>query len=155
MENPPFWWYLPGKKGIFMGYVSLPEGKRLVKPENVFDLRAPAVSLFVYSPFQPIAFQPSPTCLPCIKKEWFLSYRHTGSRSGNKYIDFIFVPKAQQINVFFRETVCPPSQKKALPHDVHSINICFCLVLAKHTLGAWKGLKCHSILQVGHYKTLI
>ena len=27
MENPPFWWYhLPGKMGIFMGYVSLPEG---------------------------------------------------------------------------------------------------------------------------------
>ena len=21
MENPPFWWYLPGKMGIFMGYV--------------------------------------------------------------------------------------------------------------------------------------
>ena len=28
MENPPFWWYLPGKMGIFMGYVSLPEGKQ-------------------------------------------------------------------------------------------------------------------------------
>ena len=27
MENPPFWWYLQGKVGIFMGYVSLPEGK--------------------------------------------------------------------------------------------------------------------------------
>ena len=26
-ENPPFWWYLPGYMGIFMGYVSLPEGK--------------------------------------------------------------------------------------------------------------------------------
>ena len=26
MENPPFWWYLPGKMGIFIGYVSLPEG---------------------------------------------------------------------------------------------------------------------------------
>ena len=28
MENPPFWWYLPGKIGIFYGYVSLPEGNR-------------------------------------------------------------------------------------------------------------------------------
>ena len=26
MENPPFWWYLPGKMGIFMGYVSFKEG---------------------------------------------------------------------------------------------------------------------------------
>ena len=26
MENPPFWWYLPGKMGIFMGYVSFREG---------------------------------------------------------------------------------------------------------------------------------
>ena len=26
MENQPFWWYLPGKMVIFMGYVSLPEG---------------------------------------------------------------------------------------------------------------------------------
>ena len=26
MENSPFWWYLPGKMGIFMGYVGLPEG---------------------------------------------------------------------------------------------------------------------------------
>ena len=25
-ENPPFWWYLPGKMGIFMGYVSFREG---------------------------------------------------------------------------------------------------------------------------------
>ena len=23
MENPPFWWHLPGKMGIFLGYVSL------------------------------------------------------------------------------------------------------------------------------------
>ena len=28
MENPPFWWYLPGKMGIFMGYVSLREGNQ-------------------------------------------------------------------------------------------------------------------------------
>ena len=27
MENPPFWWYLPGKMGVFMGYVSLREGR--------------------------------------------------------------------------------------------------------------------------------
>ena len=27
MENSPFWWHLPGKMGIFMGYVSLPEGR--------------------------------------------------------------------------------------------------------------------------------
>ena len=26
MENPPFWWYLPGKMGVFMGYVSFREG---------------------------------------------------------------------------------------------------------------------------------
>ena len=26
-ENPPFWWYLPGKMGIFMGYVSFREGR--------------------------------------------------------------------------------------------------------------------------------
>ena len=24
LENPLFWWYLPGKMGIFPGYVSLP-----------------------------------------------------------------------------------------------------------------------------------
>ena len=27
MANPPFWWYLPGKIGIFIGYVSFREGK--------------------------------------------------------------------------------------------------------------------------------
>ena len=27
MENPPFWWYLQGNMGIFMGYVSFREGK--------------------------------------------------------------------------------------------------------------------------------
>ena len=27
MENPPVWWYLPGKMDIFMGYVSVREGK--------------------------------------------------------------------------------------------------------------------------------
>ena len=27
MENPPVWWYLPGKMEIFMGYVSFREGK--------------------------------------------------------------------------------------------------------------------------------
>ena len=26
-ENPPYWWYLPGKIGIFHGYVSLPAGR--------------------------------------------------------------------------------------------------------------------------------
>ena len=26
LENPPFWWYLPVKMGIFMGYVSFREG---------------------------------------------------------------------------------------------------------------------------------
>ena len=29
MENPPFWWYLLGKMGIFMGYVSFREGKNV------------------------------------------------------------------------------------------------------------------------------
>ena len=29
MENPPFWWYLPGKIRIFRGYVSLREGTPL------------------------------------------------------------------------------------------------------------------------------
>ncbi len=28
MENPPFWWYLPGKIVIFMGYVSFREGTK-------------------------------------------------------------------------------------------------------------------------------
>ena len=32
MENPPCWWYLPGKMGIFMGYVSLPEGNSCEHP---------------------------------------------------------------------------------------------------------------------------
>ena len=26
IENPPFWWYLQGNKGVFMGYVSFREG---------------------------------------------------------------------------------------------------------------------------------
>ena len=30
MENPPFWWYLPGKMGIFMGYISFREGTPIV-----------------------------------------------------------------------------------------------------------------------------
>ena len=45
MENPPFWWYLLGKMGIFMGYVSFREGNvtvmswewwkfQLVKPHS-------------------------------------------------------------------------------------------------------------------------
>ena len=28
MENPQFWWYLPGKMVIFMGYVSFREGRQ-------------------------------------------------------------------------------------------------------------------------------
>ena len=31
-ENPPFWWYLPVKMGIFMGYVSFREGMNLENP---------------------------------------------------------------------------------------------------------------------------
>ncbi len=27
-ENPPFWWYLQGNKGVFMGYVSFREGSQ-------------------------------------------------------------------------------------------------------------------------------
>ena len=27
MENPPFWWYLPGKMGMWMGYVSFREDR--------------------------------------------------------------------------------------------------------------------------------
>ena len=30
-KNPPFWWYLPGKMGILMGYVSFREG-RCIRP---------------------------------------------------------------------------------------------------------------------------
>ena len=30
MENPSFWWYLPGKMEIFMGYVSFREGTPLL-----------------------------------------------------------------------------------------------------------------------------
>ncbi len=29
MENPPFWWYLQGNMGVFMGYVSFREGIEL------------------------------------------------------------------------------------------------------------------------------
>ena len=29
LQNPPFWWYLPGKIGIFYGYVSLLDGTPL------------------------------------------------------------------------------------------------------------------------------
>ena len=36
MENPPFWWYLPGKMGIFMGYVSFREGM-----ENSWKFQSP------------------------------------------------------------------------------------------------------------------
>ena len=36
MEYPRFWWYLPGKMGIFMGYVSLLEGK-IHEPQIVTD----------------------------------------------------------------------------------------------------------------------
>ncbi len=28
VENPPFWWYLLGKMGIFVGYVSFREGNQ-------------------------------------------------------------------------------------------------------------------------------
>ena len=31
MENPLFWWYLPGKMGMLMGYVSFREGSSLVR----------------------------------------------------------------------------------------------------------------------------
>ena len=31
IENPPFWWYLQGNKGVFMGYVSFREGIRTNK----------------------------------------------------------------------------------------------------------------------------
>ena len=30
IENPPFWWYLQGNMGIFMGYVSFREGNDLI-----------------------------------------------------------------------------------------------------------------------------
>ena len=36
MENPPFWWYLPGKIGIFMGYVSFGEGSFCKKDKVMF-----------------------------------------------------------------------------------------------------------------------
>ena len=39
MENPPFWWYLPGKMGIFMGYVSFREGSwnRISSPAQLIS----------------------------------------------------------------------------------------------------------------------
>ena len=40
IENPQFWWYLPGKMGIFMGYVSFREGKRESDPQNPRDIQA-------------------------------------------------------------------------------------------------------------------
>jgi len=32
MEHPPISWYLPGKMGVFMGYVSFREGVLPAKP---------------------------------------------------------------------------------------------------------------------------
>ena len=34
-ENPPFWWYLQGNMGIFMGYVSFREGKVVEVPSSL------------------------------------------------------------------------------------------------------------------------
>ena len=40
MENPPFWWYFPGKIWSFHGYVSLPEGILPVPSEkNTWGLK--------------------------------------------------------------------------------------------------------------------
>ncbi len=41
MENPPFWWYLLGKMGIFMGYVSFREGSLYRKTIQWIVFRLP------------------------------------------------------------------------------------------------------------------
>ena len=48
IENPPIWWYLPGKSGIFMGYVSFREGssKNCTTSRRFFLIR-PDVSRLV------------------------------------------------------------------------------------------------------------
>ena len=46
MENPQFYWYLPGKMGIFMGYVSFREGtgpQRTDIPKGKVLFQAPMV----------------------------------------------------------------------------------------------------------------
>ncbi len=47
MENPPFWWYLPGKMGIFMGYVSFREGSPFVEMSLVLGPQAPSGTIAV------------------------------------------------------------------------------------------------------------
>ena len=42
MENPPFWWYLPGNMGIFHGYVSLQKG--------IFNSETSAMPGWLYNP---------------------------------------------------------------------------------------------------------
>ena len=42
MENPPFWWYLPGKMGIFMGYVSFREGNIIDPLIHIWDINLSA-----------------------------------------------------------------------------------------------------------------
>ncbi len=56
MENPPFWWYLPGKMGIFMGYVSLPEGNILKKKQVMEVWMVFWCFFFFVGSFQPLFF---------------------------------------------------------------------------------------------------
>ena len=57
MENPSFWWYLPGKMWIFMGYVSFKEGTpllprcriTLLQCSGPWPVRSKALDAMVYS----------------------------------------------------------------------------------------------------------
>ena len=59
MENPQFWWYLPGKMVIFMGYVSLPEGKESIHERRIWE----------NGPTHPTATKPPPLPSRC-KRAW-------------------------------------------------------------------------------------
>ena len=41
MENPPFLWYLPGKDGIFMGYVSFRDLVLMINHQPTESLKIP------------------------------------------------------------------------------------------------------------------
>ena len=61
MENPHFWWYLPGKMGIFMGYVSFREGN-ILSPQNGGLVQRVFLSIWVMFSFQPLIFRAVPCC---------------------------------------------------------------------------------------------
>ena len=61
MENPPFWWYLSGKMGIFHAYVTLPKGsllKAIIFSFTRMCDRVDQLPLFPYD--MGIVIQPNP-----------------------------------------------------------------------------------------------